>query len=155
MGLDMYLRANRYVSGFDFETDDNKRVYNRVCDALRIDGACTGSPSINVAVTAAYWRKANQIHNWFVKNIQSGKDDCKEYPVSIEKLKELLLTCKVVASKSVSPQEYLPTTTGCFFGSVEYGEYYYRDIEDTIEALEFVLKTYSPTEYTFAYHSSW
>ena len=23
-----------------------------------------------------YWRKANAIHGWFVRNVQNGKDDC-------------------------------------------------------------------------------
>lgn len=43
-----------------------------------------------------YWRKANQIHNWFVENVQNGIDDCKAYEVTEEKLRELLNTCKMV-----------------------------------------------------------
>jgi len=47
----------------------------------------------------AYWRKANAIHHWFVENIQNGIDDCKPFPVSKEKLEELLHICeKVVAN---------------------------------------------------------
>lgn len=41
----------------------------------------------------AYWRKANQIHSWFVDNVQNGEDDCGTYDVSVEKLKELLALC--------------------------------------------------------------
>ena len=40
----------------------------------------------------AYWRKANQIHKWFVDNVQEGVDNCGEYYVSHEKLQELLDT---------------------------------------------------------------
>lgn len=43
-----------------------------------------------------YWRKANQIHNWFIENVQGGEDDCDYYDVSREDLKELLDTCNVV-----------------------------------------------------------
>lgn len=44
-----------------------------------------------------YWRKANQIHNWFVKNVQNGIDDCEYHSeVTKELLKELLATCQVV-----------------------------------------------------------
>lgn len=46
--------------------------------------------TIEVGFEAGYWRKANQIHKWFVENVQEGEDDCKEYYVSREKLKELL-----------------------------------------------------------------
>lgn len=45
---------------------------------------------------AAYWRKSNQIHQWFVQNVQDGNDDCKDYYVSREQLKELVELCKTV-----------------------------------------------------------
>jgi len=37
-----------------------------------------------------YWRKANAIHNWFVQNVQKGKDDCRAYSVSTDDLRKLL-----------------------------------------------------------------
>jgi hypothetical protein len=56
-----------------------------------------------VTETVGEWRKANQIHNWFVDNVQEYVDDCKEYHVSEEQLQELLETCKkVVMSLAVS-----------------------------------------------------
>ena len=47
----------------------------------------------------AYWRKANQIHAWFVQNIQGGEDDCGAYVVSKESLEKLLDICKTLKSK--------------------------------------------------------
>lgn len=41
----------------------------------------------------AYWRKANQIHDWFVNNVQDGNDDCECYEVSEEQLRDLLDIC--------------------------------------------------------------
>lgn len=41
---------------------------------------------------AIYWRKSNHIHGWMVKHVQNGEDDGGTYPVSIEKLSELLKT---------------------------------------------------------------
>lgn len=44
-----------------------------------------------------YWRKANEIHNWFVENVQDGDDDCNyHYEVTKEILEELLDICKTV-----------------------------------------------------------
>lgn len=41
-----------------------------------------------------YWRKCNAIHNWFVKNVQDGIDDCNYHHEATEdKLEELLKTC--------------------------------------------------------------
>ena len=44
----------------------------------------------NITENIAYWRKANQIHNWFVENVQDGNDDCGVYEVTKDKLSELL-----------------------------------------------------------------
>ena len=46
-----------------------------------------------------YWRKANQIHHWFVENVQDGEDDCGDYEVSVEQLKYLLDICKLIKNK--------------------------------------------------------
>ena len=44
-----------------------------------------------------YWRKANQIHNWFVEHVQDGEDDCcYHHEVTKEILEELLDTCEKV-----------------------------------------------------------
>ena len=44
-----------------------------------------------------YWRKANQIHNWFVNRVQDGIDDCEyHHECTKEILEELLATCKKV-----------------------------------------------------------
>ena len=44
-----------------------------------------------------YWRKANEIHNWFVKHVQDGIDDCGyHHEVTKEILEELLDTCQTV-----------------------------------------------------------
>lgn len=49
----------------------------------------------------AYWRKANQIHKWFVDNVQDGNDDCGSYYVSREKLQELLDLCKKIKATAI------------------------------------------------------
>ncbi len=49
-----------------------------------------------------YWRKSNQIHNWFVNHVQNGEDDCEYHdPVTKEILEELLDTCKTVLESCV------------------------------------------------------
>ena len=44
----------------------------------------------------AYWRKANETHNWFVENVQGGVDDCGAYEVTKTQLELLLTTAKEV-----------------------------------------------------------
>ena len=54
-------------------------------------------PWTRIMEQIGYWRKANQIHNWFVENVQDGEDDCCYHnEVTKEILEELLDTCQRV-----------------------------------------------------------
>ena len=49
-----------------------------------------------------YWRKANQIHKWFVDHVQDGEDDCDyHHECTKEVLEELLATCEKVLAGTV------------------------------------------------------
>ena len=50
-------------------------------------------PNLSLWDGVGYWRKANQIHNWFVENVQDGIDDCGTYEVTEKQLVNLLNTC--------------------------------------------------------------
>lgn len=52
-------------------------------------------------------------------------------------------------------QELLPTSSGCFFGSCDYDEYYLRDISETIEMLTDILETTDFEKQMIFYLSSW
>ncbi|NCV84608.1 MAG: hypothetical protein EBW14_01700 [Oxalobacteraceae bacterium] len=164
MGLDMYLHAKKYVekiewSKLDRDNDlglDSPEVVNPLWnDIVNISGmsdVATDIYGVHVEVTCAYWRKANQIHAWFVKNVQGGNDNCGEYYVSHEKLKELLTTCQqALFSKDPS---LLPPQEGFFFGGTDIDEWYWQDIKDTIKKLKRVLVP-EMSKLSFYYTSSW
>lgn len=103
----------------------------------------------------AYWRKANQIRGWFVKQgLIEDDDDCVERPITRDNLEELVNDCERVLADRTLAQEILPCTRGFFFGSDEYDEYYFADLEDTIDQLNTVLET-STDEDEFIYIDSW
>lgn len=99
-----------------------------------------------------YWRKANAIHDWFVRNAQNGTDDCKKYPIKKERLKTLLNICKIIKENPKMAPKLLPTYQGFFFGGYEYDAYYFECINYTIEILEKALKD---KKKKFYYQSSW
>jgi hypothetical protein len=146
MGLDMYLHAETFTSKEYF----NPKFYKQIVEDLPFTS--TGSAIVKIEV--AYWRKSNQIHHWFVQNVQSNEDDCRSYNVSRQQLEELLGLCKEVKADSSLAAYLLPSTDGFFFGSTEYDEYYFNDIDETIEQLERILKEV-PKEWDFTYRSSW
>ncbi len=90
------------------------------------------------------WRKANQIHWWFVENVQGGEDNRQEYFVSWENLKELLNECRRALENKESASSILPTA---------YEEFYFQDIKETAEMLEKVLAEEPETQCNFYYQS--
>lgn len=74
MGLDMYLYKGKQEFDGQLEYDFNNEI--------------------------GYWRKANQIHKWFVDNVQDGQDECEDHVVTKEKAEELLNICNQVLNGS-------------------------------------------------------
>lgn len=105
MGLDMYLTAEFYVSGYEHSNAADRGKYTGIIKALGLGTkVCESTPSLTVDVTVAYWRKANAIHKWFVDNVQDGVDECQKSYVSRDQLKELVRICKeVIASTELVP----------------------------------------------------
>lgn len=102
-----------------------------------------------------YWRKSNQIHNFFVKEVQKV-DDCGFYEVPEEKLRVLISIIDIILraeDKVKAAKVLLPTTSGFFFGSTEYDDEYFRDLEYTKEVIGKALE--DTKGFVFIYHSSW
>jgi hypothetical protein len=152
MGLDMYL-TKRYYIGAEYE-------WNEITGTLELYKKNELIPIqlnevIHIVCNGAYWRKANQIHSWFVKNVQDGEDDCKDYYVEKEKLRELLEICKQIKENPELAIEMLPTQEGFFFGSTEYDEYYMEDIDETIDQLSKLDLSNENYQFDYYYKSSW
>ena len=107
---------------------------------------------IKICVLEIDWRKSNQIHKWFVDNVQYGNDDCNRYEVSKEQLQELQNLCKKVLNNHELAKELLPTQSGFFFGPTEYDEFYFQDLEYTIKEIDKLLKL---DYHWYEYFSSW
>ena len=145
MGLDMYLNARQFTA----KAFAKPELYSKL-----VENAPFALDFATLEVQVAYWRKANQIHAWFVKHVQKGVDNCEEYYVSRDQLQLLLDNCKIVLMHREEAPKLLPVQEGFFFGHYEYDEYYFSDIQDTIDQLESILKDV-PADWELRYHSSW
>lgn len=153
MGLDMYLNASRYLSNYDDADMEKKAEMLKLFPELEVYLTEEVSPIRTVVAEIGYWRKANQIHKWFVDNVQEGVDDCKSYYVDRDQLNELKSLCERVLANHDLAGELLPTGAGFFFGSTEYGEYYFQDLEETIKIIDKALVL--SYDWDLAYQSSW
>ncbi len=183
MGLDMYLEGSFSTRAYIRPTDQD---YADMREGKEVE--VKKSPEFEDAIAAigfedapidhAYnhftyvfpiitWRKANAIHKFFVDNCQEGNDNCQRHYVSesdLERLLEIIneiLEIKTPVAREMKAEELLPTDIeGCFFGSKEYDDWYYKDLEDTKKVLDKLFK-YQATAETgkcfdnFYYQSSW
>ncbi len=152
MGLDMYLYKKNYIWQGEWIKPEVRQEVIVKKDG-EVDTSIKPERVKYVIEEVGYWRKANQIHQWFVENIQQGEDDCKSYWVSRENLIELLDICKQIKEDNSKAESLLPTQSGFFFGGTEYDEWYFNDINNTVEILEDILSDESADD--FEYQSSW
>lgn len=146
MGLDMYLTRKTFIPNTNYKIiamQNNKPAPIKTNKIIYIEE------------DLHTWRKANQIHNWFVKHCQNNDDDCKPYSIDHEQLQELLDTINKVLNDHTLAEQLLPTTEGFFFGSTDYDKNYYSDLQETKEKLEEILKEPNITAAEIYYQSSW
>ena len=183
MGLDMYLEGSFSTRAYIQPTDqqyadmrEGKEV--TVKRSPELEDALTAIGFENAPIEHQYnhmtyvfpiitWRKANAIHKFFVDEVQEGNDNCQRHYVSRETLEELLdrittiLDIKTPVAREMKAEELLPTDIeGCFFGTKEYDDWYYKDLEDTKKTLEKVFEYEEQAEAgkcfdSFYYQSSW
>ena len=149
MGLDMYLDKRTYVKYWEHNGDDNYEVkVTKKDEPTKIDPKKVKY----IIEEAGYWRKQNQIHRWFVENVQKGVDNCGDYYVSKSELETLLELCQKVKADNTLADELLPSASGFFFGGTEYDEWYFSGIDNTIDILKEALEDANGDYY---YSSSW
>lgn len=146
MGLDMYLNRKVWVGEKETKAVITSTDWNGVTKTTEFEHVTCIEQSIG------YWRKANAIHQWFVENVQDGIDDCKEYEVTMEQLWELRDLCQEVLDDRSKAPKLLPTQEGCFFGSTDYDDYYFGDLQLTVDIIAKVGD--SPHQF-LEYQASW
>lgn len=168
MGLDMYLSAKKYVSGYSHSNQVSQETYDSLLQAIGLDRSdvTDEAPSGIVTVNVAYWRKANAIHNWFIENVADGVDDCQPMYVSRDELQALCFDIKEVLKVRdmqeanpdealPGPEDILPTASGFFFGETDYDDYYWHYLEKTLGRISDLLASPKFADFDFEYRASW
>lgn len=119
MGLDMYLFKHKKFRNNDEEF--NKLARKNEEEIL-------------------YWRKANMIRSWFVNHTALLSDDDRVYiPISRATLELLKQDLEDTLNDHNLATVLFPTSSGFFFGSTDYDEYYWEDLKYTFEEVTKIL----------------
>jgi len=157
MGLDMHLQRETYLSNYP-KRDEETSLRQRVGITGIDDAHIIPSRIITITEEIAYWRKANAIHGWFVREIQGGVDECQRADVRLEQLKELKSLCERVLENNSLAEELLSPQSGFFFGSYDIDEWYLDGLEYTRDMLNDLFNEPKPDDdywTTYHYQSSW
>ena len=126
----MYLSAKRFFSGYEFVEQEKREMYNRITEMVGVKGT-TEAPSAEVSVNIGYWRKANAIHGWFVRELAGGRDECQSIYVPREKLEELRALC--VSTLADQPAVVMPAQGGTYVQNAEVNKPFAEGLMDILK----------------------
>ena len=98
MGLDMYIHKTVHKYGDSNNIDD--LTYDKF----------GRTNSYDLTTTVGYWRKANAIHRYFVKNFGDGVDESQDMYITTDDLKNLIGVCENVIKVFVGKKLVLNKT---------------------------------------------
>lgn len=123
MGLDMYLERDYYIGGHFAHNQASGDVDITIGTVDRRQHIKLPATSVDTITSrVAYWRKANAIHGWFVREVQDGQDDCDRYYVSMEQLQQLRDLCQDVADNVVTTEAQIVVGAKMYMKSGEFVE---------------------------------
>lgn len=100
------------------------------------------------------FKKANQIHRWFLENVQNGIDDGGFYQIDECQFKRLYKLCVTVDYYPERAEELLPTLKGFDIGSSKYDEAYFDNLKKALIVLGNINKTFDFEKSDLIYSSS-
>ena len=181
MGLDQYLEARQYISKRDWTgTEPTDNADFTIVQPMTMPGVIdpNGFGGITMEYNAAQWRKANAIQRWMNDELAGGDmENCKSYPIDADKLDQLRQDCKAVLEvkrrstfvaaggrantkmvEEVAEERGLYPMEGYFFGTYDFDEWYFRDLEYTVAVIERLDKAGAlkpESDVTFTYRAWW
>ena len=151
----MRLQKKHHVKNYDYEPASSHSTVS-ITTGGRLRSDIRPDRIAEVIEEVAHWRKANAIHKWFVDTVQNGVDNCATYYVSSDQLDDLLDLVTLVIDEPRTAPDRLPAYEGFFYGTNDYDESYFSDLEYTRDMLSELLDEHEGrTETDYAYCSSW
>ena len=98
----------------------------------------------------AYFRKVNFLIPFF-----GYEENCSNIEIDKYQVEDLIEACKEVLANHDKASFLLPTQAGLFFGSTDYDDLYFDDVQNVKEKFEEVLADFNMDEDILIMHCWW
>lgn len=105
---------------------------------------------INPWNEVAYFRKVNFLIPFF-----GYEENCSNIEIDKYQVEDLIEACKEVLANHDKASSLLPTQAGFFFGSTDYDDWYFDDVQNVKEKFEEILADFDMDEDILLMHCWW
>ena len=105
---------------------------------------------INPWNEVAYFRKVNFLIPFF-----GYEENCSNIEIDKYQVEDLIEACKEVLANHDKASFLLPTQAGFFFGSTDYDDWYFDDVESVKTTFESILEDFDQEEDILIMHCWW
>ena len=105
---------------------------------------------INPWNKVAYFRKVNFLIPFF-----GYEENCSNIEIDKYQVEDLIEACKEVLANHDKASFLLPTQAGFFFGSTDYDDWYFDDVESVKTTFESILEDFDQEEDILTMHCWW
>ena len=105
---------------------------------------------INPWNEVAYFRKVNFLIPFF-----GYEENCSNIEIDKYQVEDLIEACKEVLANHDKASFFLPTQAGFFFGSTDYDDWYFDDVQNVKEKFEEILADFDRDEDILLMHCWW
>lgn len=130
--------ATEYLKSID---ERNSKLINELEDEKE---------KINPWNEVAYFRKVN-----FLIPFLGYEENCSNIEIDKYQVEDLIEACKEVLANHDKASFLLPTQTGFFFGSTDYDDWYFDDVQNVKEKFEEILADFDRDEDILIMHCWW
>lgn len=103
-----------------------------------------------------YFRKVNFLHLWVEENLNNGEStNCEFIEIPKAKLDELIDSLRKVRNDNSLAAELLPSCSRLFFGSINYDDWYFKNIDEALETFTKIKNTTDFNTQKVLYYSWW
>lgn len=130
--------ATEYLKSID---ERNSKLINELEDEKE---------KINPWNEVAYFRKVNFLIPFF-----GYEENCSNIEIDKYQVEDLIEACKEVLANHDKASFLLPTQEGFFFGSTDYDDWYFDDVQNVKEKFEEILADFDRDEDILLMHCWW